>query len=437
MMGFTTRLDQDHEAMHSGGLYVKFVSRSLYFTIIPNVVGKMFSLVWTQGFSGQTWRLQISEEANEEMSCRFWISAPWIESLVRLAISPLLPLAACLRIVRGERAVGIEDEIIKRATCFDAKSSAVYFQNVRLFLNWEVAFRWPKWEQDSIAENDRLAELNQAWSIQVDLEEFRRLAPHNFLRTEFPTAGFLHDPPHYASTRKSLLDKSNEMKTVFSRGGDWTDFLDRANGSIANNMPNKGSLKSESEIKSTLWWWRSISEWSLLKQEEFHDNWSESAFLYELRARLSKSRTWNFFQCSWFHLDVSQRAILYYFWPPRYPRGNHWRQGQIFGDNKASHEFFNTTPNVNPAAFSKQEKMAWDSNFRWWRHDLLGLPPDKKRRPGSKKTTAWDLLEVLDLDYYLHDKYKLINIEHQRKRRAEKFHEKVCKEAGLPALDVH
>ena len=79
VMGFTTRLDQDHEAMHSGGLYVKFVSRSLYFTIIPNVVGKMFSLVWTQGFSGQTWRLQISEEANEEMSCRFWISAPWIE----------------------------------------------------------------------------------------------------------------------------------------------------------------------------------------------------------------------------------------------------------------------------------------------------------------------------------------------------------------------
>lgn len=437
VIGFTTRLDQDHEAMHSGGRYERLVSRSLYFTILPFETGKFFSLAWSQGFSGQSWRLQISEEANVEMLCKFWVPVPWLESLARLAVVPVLPLARCLSLVKDERAVGIEDEIIKRATCFAAKSNALYFQNVRLFLNWEVAFRWPKWEQDSIAENDRLAELNQAWSIDVDLEEFRQLSPRNFLRTEKPLVGFFHDCPHYPSTRRSILDKTLREATVFSRGGDWRDFLYRANASVANTMPNKSSLKSESEIESALWWWRSISEWPLLMQEEFNDNWSESAFLYELRARLSKTRTWDFFQCSWFHLDVSQRAVLYYFWPPRYPRGKHWRQGQIFGDNKASHEFHNIKPDKNPAAFSKQEKMAWDSRFQTWHHDLLGLPPDKRRRPGSKKTTAWDLLEVLDLDYYLPDKNKLTNTEHQRKRRAEEFLEKACKEAGLPSLAIH
>lgn len=430
--GFVSALDVASEASKVGTRYEKLAGRSLYFTVLPMSGDLVLALRWSFSFTGESWGLLITDKAKVDISCLFGISSPWLETMVHLALRPLRSLTRCLQVCSGDRAVGVHDEILKRATTFDAASNAIYFQNLRLFLTWEVARRWFSWEASSVPTVSRLAEIVEAWAPELTLTDLDKLVPDQFLKSLRRPSKFRRDGVYSSTTRQVIISRCSERSKPFSRGGEWDVFLHRNDPVVYESMPGENELKDHPAAWQPLWWWRSIPKWPSLMQEEFRDNWSRSAFLYQLRARLLPTRTWDIFQSSWFHLDVSQRAILYYFWPPEYPRGKHWRQGRIFGDNLAEHLFTNTVPDKNPASFSPQELKRWNDKFRPWKHDLQGQPLERTQRSIPKRAPDWELLEALDRDWFLAGGHVLSNAEIKRHGRASKLHSEACKEVGIP-----
>lgn len=430
VIGFISEWDTEEELRRASSPYGWMTSRCLNFTIGLTEGETIPCLHWSRSFTGVSWRVSKIQRDRTRMTCQFRISIPWLEAMVQLAIAPLIPLLRCLQFAKGERAVGIDDEILKRISAFDTTCNIFYFQSVNAFLAWEVAKHWPAWDEVNLPMEKRLAEVREAWDPALTIADFNSLLPTQILSSISTRSRFRFDGKGSTMMRSAVRSHAERMQSVFSHGGDWDEFLYRNNSAILKAMPPSGGFTRESEMEEALWWWRSIGGWPEFMQNEFRDNWARSAYLYELRARLLPTRTWDIFESSWFHLDVSQRAVLYFLWPPNYPRGKFWRQGRIYGDNQAEHDFVNT-PVKNPAAMREEERVIWEEGNRMWKHDLLGQPLEHKQRSIPKKGLDWDLLEAFDQAYYFPKMYVPSDLT-KRQHRAKQLHSAACEEAELP-----
>jgi hypothetical protein len=448
---FVLQNDLDYEALKKGTKIRKMVGRSIYFTILPRSTERVACLQWHRDWLGkESWTPTLIRAEHIKTAHAFFVSEPWLEVLCRLQERPLQRLLDCLKFSDQKRTMGITDEIQKRLSQFGPFRHAFYFQSIEDTLAWHIAEHWPTWEQSKASMDKRRLAVSETWSINLTPEEFKRLIPsHQIEKLKNPpqkSAGLsfagklvekifkLFDErpidKHYIGRTKKGVDIYGEPNPFpFSRGGYFEEFLFRDDGSSIRRFPEVGALSTEGSLKDTLWWWRNVKDWPDQLRDEFPDNWERSAFLYELRARLLPDHTWDIFEGPWFQLDVSQRAVLYYLWPPD-RQGKHWREGRIWSDTPGEHEFLGKKLEVNPVASGAQIFRAMSKENHYFRHELLGISDIQTRKKSIKKDWRWRLIEALDLHHFCYT--TLTNAEIKAKRRAVIQHQEACAQTGLP-----
>ena len=452
LVGFVSQQDLDHEDFKKGGLYEGTVGRSVYFAFLPLSTELIPCLKWARSWprKEEGGRPDLVPVGSLKTTHGFAVSEPWIEVLCRLQARVMQPLLQCLKFASPERAVGIKDEISKRRSAFGKFGDAFFFQDAESTLAWDIAANWQQWENEKASADQRRDHVCKRWGIPMTVDEFMRFTPIRILpRLKDPRLSI--EPSPLLEKMKSrvieLLDsrpirkqytgnctKAGELiyceppPLPFSRGGYFEEPFFRQGWHKICRIPAKGGGTTEAVLENDLWWWNRLKLWPEQWTDEFPDNWERSAFLYELRARLLPGYTWDLFEGPWSQLDVSQRAVLYYLWPPE-GQGKHWRNGRINSDTPAEHDFRQTPLTIDPAATLAAQVKALENEHRYWRHELLGIDDvSKRKRPLKRKDWKWTLLENLDRTHFFRD--TLTDIK--ARQRAIALHEKACREAGLP-----
>jgi len=218
-------------------------------------------------------------------------------------------------------------------------------------------------------------------------------------------------------------------------------------------------LKDKSVLLDRYWWWRELypeldsdirkdryklrnSKWPKLLIGSFEDNWELSAFIYEMRARMSDRNHWDFFGKPWIQLNYSERAILLILWPPKhigayrfrsrpYPDPHYPNQGpdRRYPNSKRVENteielrqvFSLLTPNGVIAKTAVQIINAARQEFRI---------PESGRGHGKPRALPWRGIEFMDLDRF----YRLEGLsssQHNSITNAKKVYNAACKEIGI------
>lgn len=453
LVGFVTKEDIEEEKRRAGTRLELLVTRTVYFVVFPTSTNQLPCLVWHRRLSSKmSFVLRLVQAERLEPALAFTLSEPWVEVLCRLQERPVRGLIEALSFTTKEQAVGIKDEIRKRRALFGEFRNAFYLQDVESILAWEIAENWAQWEATGTSLGKRRDQICKRWGLNMTEPEFKRLTPPLMLEklkippliaTEPPFADKVREQVVKLFAERTVRKQATCERTVtgeifyceppplpFSRGGSFGEYFCHGQGKLFRGFPSKEAFSKQDELKESLWWWRDIGKWPIELQREFPDNFEASAFIYELRARLVPHHTWDVFDAPWFQLDTSQRAVLFYLWPPD-PGGVHFRLGRIANDNPAEFEFLHTPVSIDPSAPSHQLASAIPKPAQYWRHVLMGMPVQSKRRkPLKKKDWKWGLLEALDLKFFFSS--SLTNAEVKAQQRARKAYEEACAEAGLP-----
>ena len=450
LIGVVCSSDLAEEKFKKRTQLAQFVGRSVYFAVLPAIGAELISLQWLRDWRGKvTWhvRLVSVQDVNLAFSIELSVGDEWLPVLCQLVDRPIRPLLRCLGFASSGRAEGIRDELLKRLSQFGKDLNAFYFQNVKFALAWDVAEHWAAWEYRKTSQYNRRNQINRRWGVNLTEEDFQKLMPNETLSVlGHTTLGF--PPPSWEPRAKRTVllalqdgrdvahppDRKmafNRAPFPFSRGGYFNEYFCRESGPVLHRMPYKQNSMNEETLSTLLWWWNSIGSWPDQLRDEFHDNWERGAWFYELRARLLPDRTWDLFDGNWFDLDVSQRGVIYYLWPPQ-PYGKHWRSGQrIWGDTIAEHEFRQNKVIVDPLATEFQQRAKLNEVDPFWKHHLMGLEPAKSKIGRIKgEHLPWNLIEALDRRHYFGK--PLDNVHIKANGRAKKIYEATCAEAGLP-----
>jgi hypothetical protein len=454
-LAFALKMDAKHEASKSGSRFAAMIGRSIYFAVAPLTSPWVAALRWNVD-----WRkcesftpVLLPIDVIEDVFC-MTNSPPWLEVLARLQEIPLRSLIRCFAIANDTARVGIEDEIRNRIQQFGKYEHAFYFQDSSNVLAWDIASRHPSWETGKIPLSKRREEIISRWRFNLSESEFKAFTPGPFLASLSPmppksvaTAPLLNarivDKFYSREIRRQFIGRDKSGNEIFeelapfpfSRGGYFEEFLFRSEPKRWRRFPVPGELKSEEKVCNALWWWKYIPNWPQELRDEFPDNWEHSAFLYEFRARILPEHTWDFFDNPWFDLDVSQRAALFYIWPPG-RIGKHFRQGRISTDTKWEHDFRESEAEVkvDPTQPIRSAMAKYETEFRYQRSILLGLQEGPNRsKPAPNKHWRWELIEALDGQHFF--EHRLNNSDIKRLARAKKEYQSACAAAGLPPYE--
>lgn len=454
LLATVLKSDAAHEAMKTGTRFASMVSRSIYFAVAPLTPSWIPALRWTldwikhESFTPTL----LPRDAFEDV---FSVVLPaWLEVFVRLQELPSRRLIECFGIASANARNGIELEIYNRLSQFGKFEHAFFFQDPNNILAWNVAASQLAWDAGNVPQWKRRECINERWQCNLSESEFKSFTPEGVLtgltrRTKKPLPvlqrvngrilqEFSARPIQH---RRIGRDKAGhdifEASTPFpfSGGGYFEEFLFRSEPSRWQRFPAREELKTETQVSEALWWWRKISSWPEELRNEFPDNWESSAFFYEFRARVLPQHTWDLFDTTWFDLDVSQRAVLFYLFPPN-KIGKHFRRGRPYTDTKWEHDFRTSekTLLVNPAEPFAKVTAQLKKEFRYQKEILLGISDGPKpRKIATSKSWRWELLEALDVQHFLNG--KLISKDTKRMARAEKEYESACAAAGLPPYE--
>lgn len=376
------------------------------------------------------------------------VSSAWAEVLCRLAFKALNPLLFFKSIVESVQA-GIDRETKGRMLSWHYCGPFAFFTDLAEATAWCVASYWDGWESSRATVTERLRQLGKYADLNLTEIDFLRLNPSSLapllrrgeaLIPGLKGAAIAQNRPGLSSV--PAIDKMNKIAAdleMFSLGG----------GGPTSHSPRAFSLatlRTESALKSSgMWWWKELYQQAEPDQlAYFIDNWERNAFFYEFRARLKHQGgmpLWEGFGNPWIGLDHTQRAILYYLWPPLH-MGPHLRVRerprflpQLVG-YKLKVDFARPLDEV-----LKDVKTKWMSLESRIVH-LLGVdapsasPKTRKRSLSTLRTIPgkWLLLEAMDHTIILGSaNHVLSKTDKITYNRQLKEYLAACKEAGIPS----
>lgn len=402
MVAFVSSTNVNYEKSKKGTIYAPMTGRSVYFVTHPLTTQLLPCLCWHRDWRGSDSMVPRLVPLDTVHSLFRVVDTPsWIELMCRLQERTIRPLLKCLTFASDDLAKGIMDEVSKRLSQFGAFDNTFFFQNVRDILTWDIATHWAAWERANNTLIQRRDSMCDRWQIRLTERDFLNMTPDKDLERfknpppfeDIPACAdkvrevaiklvdaHIKQEPHRSKNTKSMDPVWSQRSPLpFSKGGYFEEFLYRSNKPLLNGFPPRESIKDDQGLSETLWWWRYRENWPPLLQEEFPDNWERSAFLYELRARLLPERSWDIFHRPWSQLDASQRAVLYYLWPPE-RQGKHWRSSRVEHDLLASLDL-NARLTMDGRG-THEELNHLHQQHRFWRHELLGIDDlCKRKRP--------------------------------------------------------
>lgn len=270
----------------------------------------------------------------------FVVRAKWLRLLCDLVRKEVAPL---FQFLFGE-VFWVSGQIFSEASVFCErfihKGPEWFFSDKNDAALWVISSAWDRWDKLCCDENARFEELATTLSQPITLSGFRDLCVANGLaiskkrsnrkrghvraalesQTPCVSADSGESPYNLKKEAEKAIQSLNQYdEWDFSYGGD-ADLSFDFDSLILGTAPSRGDLKSVSDLKSRLWWWRRTSEgegdeaWPKKLRELFSDNWQWSAFLYEYRARQNPELRWDFGK-PWVKLNSAQRGVLTCLWP--------------------------------------------------------------------------------------------------------------------------
>lgn len=452
---FVTSDDVEYEREYRSKWQMLLRGRSLYFFVKPWVCPLTPCLHWHRSFSGTESLTPVwMPEYVPRVEVRISAVQPWLECLCRLQERPVRRLFELLGRLSEERGIGVQDELGSRKSLFGKCLNAFYFLDEEDSVAWDVASKWNFWEKAGISQTARREELTKVWKTTFNAAEFRSLSPEFQIKRLMRRDTISLEPPFAQSVRKRCVEvlQEYEQKRMlimttdidgnpspipslpFSKGGEFFECLGTPIPKRVCGFPGSLFIRSERAASELLWWWRGVPHWTVEERHTFADNWERNAFLYELRARLLPEYTWDIFDRPWSQLDVTQRALLYYLWPPE-REGKYWRRGKLSMDSPEGWKFLNSSVPVSIAESLQSSLRKVEGSSRFWRHELYGIRDLRKprKKPVTEKIQEpnwkWSLLEALDQVHF--GKGSLTNAEQKAKRRAMALHSSACTEVGF------
>jgi len=247
------------------------------------------------------------------------MKADWALSLITLNRSVLSPL------FRFENMTGhsARHEAQVLINHFLRVGLHAFFENAHQAFAWNCALEWSDWEIGEVDKESRIAAISSAIGAECSEDVFEKIIPPSLTsnRTSILSDGSPFPPgtrtAHHMSISPVLdedpkavkkSDPANlpfefqlaEEETLFSTGGPYNLRFPSTMVSIDCGPPHD------------LWWWKGYVDrtWSDEEINLFSDNWSRSAFAYELFARKSFPLQWFAFKRPWHKLTFSMRALL-------------------------------------------------------------------------------------------------------------------------------
>jgi hypothetical protein len=247
------------------------------------------------------------------------MKADWALSLINVNRSVLSPL------FRFEKMTGLSahHEAQVLINHFRRVGLHAFFENTYQAFAWKCALEWSDWEIGAVDKESRIAAISSAIGAECSEDVFEKIIPPALASTR--TTILSDGPPFTSGTRTALqmsispvLDEDQkavkksepanlplkiqlaEEEALFSTGGPYSLRFPSTMVSVAGGPPHD------------LWWWKGYVDhtWSDEEINLFSDNWSRSAFAYELFARKSFPLQWFVFKRPWHKLTFSMRALL-------------------------------------------------------------------------------------------------------------------------------
>jgi len=373
------------------------------------------------------------------------------------------------------------DEIAMR--CRQSRGIHSFYSNSEAVTEWTISSEWGNWNIDGLSMESRLEELNYRIEPNISFVDFLRLVNKLDLEiAKIPKED--HIKSSNASRKKwmqeldlkrqstSLWDENliNSLSKAWNDGREREEMLDWVNTvGVKESSDMIGRLRTEAypdavremrirrsrgayasafpaeKIKNTnifierYWWWREIypvidsydsrtSNWTRLEISVFRDNWERSAFIYEMRARMSDRNHWDFFGKPWIYLTVLERAIISILWPPTRVGAYKFQSRSYVNpreDNTTEFEIKETVSLLasNGVIERMIAQLLKDARLR------KGIPEPGNGKRGPTPS-AWRALEFLDLDKYS----TLIGLSGANRssvKNAMTDYHKACKQIGI------
>jgi|GEM_PF-2888757 len=351
------------------------------------------------------------------------IEEAWAEVLCRLVSRTIDPLLQFTPLKRSSVS-RIEEEVRARLARFEHLGPFHFFQNSGHALAWLVSCSWQNWTDAEIPVDDRLRHLQQHVYNDLDSVDLHKLLPDAVVR-QLSNQQF--QPRQVQWKRRDIAVKkdgvlsgffykmhvSNALKSMSSKGD--SQGITRVSMDINKATRENGAAFFTS---AGIWWWRQMLEYPGMLAN-FLNDWDESAFFYEFRARKITTSTtplWDWFSVPWIDLDHTQKAILYHLCSQE----DHVSEGQI-----------GTKPNPKPIYARIDLNRSLDRVLS----DVEKLWAQKKRSSSASKLklhSRWTLLESMDLRrYFVRNPPELLKKERVTLKREEDKYGELCRIAGV------
>jgi len=255
-------------------------------------------------------------------------------------------------------------------------------------------------------------------------------------------------PPRPSLLQQLVRASARNRDPLFSRGGDpfWTVDNDPEIGSgIFDVKKSKNKwVTTKQELMKKFWWWKALPPKNKLKKEReewqkesretwgkkwepeqielFSDNWEQSAFFYELRARFNDRYQWDPFHKPWVKLTSTERGILASIWPPRHIGCKTLRQ-------EADPLFALQYPSEDLLTIQVDLDMADSHIIKLVQEKIRQAREAYDRKTGNLSHCPWLVLELLDRHYFLDE--MLTNTQRRDEADAWKEYRTACEEAGI------
>ena len=203
-------------------------------------------------------------------------------------------------------------------------------------------------------------------------------------------------------------------------------------------------VEDKSVLIEQYWWWREIypeiesekrgdmyqirmSKWPELLIKTFKDNWERSAFIYEMRARMSDRNHWDIFGKPWIKLNYSERGIISILWPPEHFGAYLFRSWPYPDPKSEENKEIELREIVSLLA---PNGVISDMLLRIVNEEsqARGIPRPRKGG-GSRVAFPWRALECMDLAHY--SMHMGLGGGYSSKKNAEKIYHDACKDIGI------
>ncbi len=340
-------------------------------------------------------------------------------------------------------------EILSRVNSFRRRSERALFKSVEVFLAWNIALLWDDWEMRSLPEGTRIERLREQTQIEVRSNEFSRLAPGAFNQVagSFPSAvrspaSISHakglelavERQHRLYPVAEVVDEHGMMNYV-SHSPDGSDFFSFGGppslsfdfrATIKSQFLPKASTTDASILREQLWWWHWMPEWSEIASNVFADNFANSSFYYELQARLNPVRRWGIFEVPWVKLSNFQRGALNVLWPTSRVGRYTFMFDHGLNSFKADADHILIPIDLR---VSQDDVISMVTEIHRRERNKRNMPDPGGRRKKAEGA-AWEVIELLDREYYLGQQIK--PSEQRLIDEVIRRYREDCMRAGLP-----